>query len=207
MIQETRYYHGDVQFSLVSESGLTASNRLGIYLYHIPELGAVGDDDLVAISPQWSWSGDGSGSSTICKTVSPHPALWIQGKLTTHTLEFDMDESGCFPMVANHQVTEGRPAYHADFYLKLQGGKGVAIGFGLHEEIAINTAVFGKPDSTRRLRAEIPGLDDRREEMKYVDLDEVTGRIVIVVGSVPRCRRGGNRIPYAKRLYLADIPI
>ena len=200
----------DVRFSLVSESGLIASNQHGIHLYHISELGVVGDDDRGTIFPRWSGFGDASGYSTICKTVSPHPALWIQGKLATHVLELDLGESGCFPVVANHQITEGRPAYHVGFYLRLQGRKGMAIGLGLHNEIAINTAVFGKPDSTRRLRAEIPGLNDphrRRREVKYMDLDEVTGRIMIVVGPVPRCQRGESKTPYAQQLYLADIPI
>ena len=203
-------FRGDVQFSLVSESGLIASNQLGIYLYHIPELGAVGEDGPVTISPQWSWSGDASGCSTICKTVSPCPALWIQGEMATHTLEFDVDGSGGFPVVADHQITEGRPAYNVGFYLRLRGRKGVAVGHGLYKEFAIDTAVFGEPDITRRLRAEIPGLDGRhhrRDEVKYMDLDEVTGRIMIVVGPVPRCYRKPGRTFYAQRLYFADVPI
>jgi len=206
-------YPSDVQFSLVSERGLIASNQLGIHLYHIPELGVAGDGDLVTISPQWSWFGGASGCNTICKTVSPHPALWIQGELATHILEFDVDGSGCFPMVANHQITEGRPAHHVGFYLKLRGRKGMAVGFGEHGEIAINTGVFGRPDITRRLRAELPGANGRhgrrQDVVKYADLDEVTGRIMIVASRGPRSRRkrGRSKIPYARRLYLADIPI
>ena len=208
MSQDT-VYRDDVQFSLVSESSLIASDQRGIYLYHIPELGLVGDGDPVTISPRWSWSGDASGCSTICKTVSPRPALWIQGEWGTHTLEFDVDESGCFPLVADHQVTEGRPAYYVGFSFKLQGRKGMAVGFG-KGEIVINTTVFGRPDITRRLRAGLPRVNDRRrrqEEVKYADLDEVTGRMMVVVGPVARCQRGPGRAPYAERLYLADIPI
>jgi len=213
MTQDAEYRRSDGQFFLVSEKGLIASSHAGIYLYHIPELGDVGDD-VVTISPQWSWDGYISGCSTICKTVSLHPAFWIQGRIATHTLEFDMDGSGCFPIVANHQITEGQPAYHVGSHLKLQGRKGIVVSFGVggYKEIVINTVVFGRPGITRRLRAELPGVDvnyrRRRLEVKYAGLDEVTGRIMIVVGTVPCHIRGvsTSTIPYARRLYLADIP-
>ena len=97
--------------------------------------------------------------------------------------------------------------------LKLQGRKGIAVSFGEggYEGIVINTVVFGRPDVTRRLRAELPGVDADehrrgRLEVTYADLDEVTGRIMIVVGTLPR-PESENTIPYAWRVYFADIPI
>lgn len=183
------------------------SNRLGIRLYHIPKLGIV--DDGSYLDQIWSWSGDATVyRGTLYKTASPYPALWLQGGWTTHTLEFDVGESGCFPVVENHQVTEGRPAYYVGRLLKLQGRKGMGTEVRRGGEAVFKTRVLGKPDLTRELRASLPGFwdVDWRElyEVKYTDLDEVTGRIMVVIGNVPG--RRGDGIPYAHRLCLADVP-
>jgi len=86
-------------------------------------------------------------------------------------------------------------------------------------EVVLNTGVLGKPDITRRLRAPIPGLNADpprrpRDIVKYTDLDEATGRIMIAVGPKShRCRRmsvgvsSGVETPYARRLYIGDLPI
>ena len=213
MIQEDDGYT-DVVYFLVSENVLIASNEFGIYLYHIPELKAIGNDsDLVAISPQWSWLGRAlECRGTLYKTACPHPALWLQGDRATHTLEFDIDGSGYFPVVVNHRIIDGKPAYDTSCWLKLQGRKGITVRLGLRWEIVINTAALGKPGITRRLCAVLPRFDDyhwrRREEVKYVDLDEATGRIMIVAGPIPLgFRRLTNKTLYARRLYLADLPM
>ena len=43
IIQDDNTRHINTQYFIVSENGLIASNRLGIRLYHIPELGTVDD--------------------------------------------------------------------------------------------------------------------------------------------------------------------
>ena len=98
MTQEENEYRAGVRFFLVSKDGLVACNHCGIHLYHIPELGAASGGDPIVISPQWSWFGNASGyHGTTYGTASPHPTLWLQGDLATHTLEFHVDESGCSP--------------------------------------------------------------------------------------------------------------
>ena len=181
------------------------TDRRGIWLYHIPELGTADEDTKLV--PVWNRSLNTMDlyDTALYKTTSLYPALWIQGKLSTHTIEFDVDESGRYPVVVNHHITEGRPAFHVGDTLKLQGRKGISIKTRLLDEIVINTVVLGKPD-TRRLQARIPGLSRSpgfHDEVKYTDLDEMTGRIMIVVGhGAPR----GIQIPYTDRLYIADLP-
>jgi len=164
-------------------------------------------DEDTKLVPVWSRLLDASEfHGTFYKKASPYPALWLQGKQTTHTIEFDVDESGRYPVVVNHHITEGRPAFYLGNTLKLQGQKGMSVETGLQGEIVINTGVLGKPD-TRRLRAPIPGLNDGpwrgRSEVKYTNLDEITGRIMVVVGTEPG--RRSYVTPYARQLYIADI--
>ena len=183
------------------------SNCHGIHLYHIPEHGDEGDDR--SLVPIWSWRGDASGyCGTLYKATSPYPGLWLQGERTTHILEFDVDESG-FPMVINHNIIRAQPAHFVGKLLKLQGRKGMSVDIIQGGEIVLNTVVLGKPEATRQLRAELPGLYYGpwylQDEVKYTDLDEMTGRILIVVGSAD-VRRQDN-IPYARRLCIADLPV
>ena len=123
----------------------------------------------------------------------------------THALEFDVDESGCFPIVVTHRITEGQPAYHAGYHLSLQGRKMMRIEVKQHGEVIFNTGVLGKPDLTRQLRASLPGLSDDgwriREVLKYTKLDEVTGRIMIAIGTE------FDQTGALWRLCLADLPI
>ncbi|KAF9651048.1 hypothetical protein BDM02DRAFT_3259260 [Thelephora ganbajun] len=196
------------QFFAVSENGLIVTDPRGICLYHIPELRVVGDNSR--LDPVWTWRGDASEfRGSLYKTASPCSALWLQGMQATHALEFDVDESGCFPVVVNHHITEGQPAYYVKDRLKLQGRKGMSIDVERHGEIVFNTGELGKPDLTRQLRAPVPGLNDgpshKQYDVKYADLDEVTGRIMIVASSSPGRRQGS--VPYARRLYIADLPV
>ena len=173
-------------------------------VYHIPELGAADEDTKLV--PVWSRKFDLLDcQGTLYKTASPYPGLWLQGKQSTHMVEFDVDESGRYPVVVNHHITEGQPAFHMGDTIKLQGRKGISTETGRQDEIVINTGVVGKPD-TRRLRVSIPGLNEgprlRQDIMKYTDLDEMTGRIMIVVG------HGGTRwnMAYTDRFYIVDLP-
>jgi len=107
-------------------------------------------------------------------------------------------------MVVKHHITEGKPAFCVGDTLKLQGRKGMSIETGWEEQVVINTGVLGKPD-TRRLRAAIPDLNCggwSQNEVNCVNLDEATGRIMIVVGH-EHLMRGDV---YAKQLYIADLP-
>jgi len=214
------YDVSDMGFFLVSEHGLIVTSQLGIQLYHIPEFGAV--DENSRLVPVWDWLGDAlECRGTLYKTASPYPALWLQGGRATHTLEFGVDESGFFPVVTNHHMTERRPDFFVGKHLELRGRKGMGIDVERRGEVVLNTGVLGRPDITRRLRAPIPGLNinDRpqrpraRDVVKHTDLNEVTGRIMIAVGSRRFCMgmsargsRGGGP-PDARRLYIGDLPI
>lgn len=197
------------RYYLVSENGLVVTNYSGIYLYHIPELGVAGDGSTLV--PIWVWEGDASEyRGTFYKTASPYPALWLQGEQVTHTLEFYVDENGCSPVVVNHHIVEGRPAYCVGDHLKLKGRKVMGINVGPYGETVFMTGVYGKPGLTRRLHTKLPGvfgpgLDQygrhRPDEVKYADLDEATGRIMVVIGAA------SDRVPYVQRLCLADLPI
>ena len=196
------YSASDVRFFAISENCFVVTSVFGIWLYHIPEFRSVGEDTMLV--PVWNLLVDASDyRGTLYKTASPYPALWLQGEQNSCTLEFDVDESGCYPVVANYKFVVSPPDFYMGTIFKLQGRKGMSIEAGLRGEIAFNTEVLGKTD-TRRLRAQIPGLNDEpritRDEVKYVDLDEETGRIMVVVGPVQ-----GN-IPYARQLYIADLP-
>ena len=189
----------------MSENGLVVTNRLGIHLYHIPELKAVGDDSHVI--PIWSWLGDVSEyRGTLYKTASLYPALWLLRSVTAHTLEFDVDESGCFPVVVNHHITEGQPTFLVRRHVKLQGRKGMGSDVRRGGEIAIDTVMLGTPGIARRLRGPLPGLYHGpwydQDQVKYMDLDEATGRIVIALGRI-----GRRENIYARWLCLADLPI
>ena len=193
------------QVFFVSENGFIVSGHLGIHLYYIPELRAV--DNGSALVPIWSWLVDTSRyRGTLYKTASPYPALWLQGEWATHILEFDVDKLGCFPVVVNHHVTEGLPAYYVRRSLKLRGRKVIGTVVKQRGETVFKTGVLGKPYLTRELRATLPGRwRAHQDEVKYTNLDEATGRIVVVIGTVVGRRE--NNIPYARRLCIADLPI
>ena len=190
----------------VSENGLIVANDDGIFLYHIPELEAA--DEGSGLIPAWDWRGDASDlRGTFYKTTSLSRVLWLQGRSATHTLEFGVDESGYFPVVVDHNITERPRTFHPTKHIKLQGRKGMCIECRPGGEFVFHTRVPEDPDLTRQLHASLRGLDGRawRDELKYVDLDELTGRIMIVVGRPNRRMRGD--FPRARRLYIADLPV
>lgn len=93
-----------------------------------------------------------------------------------------MDGPCCYPVASDHRIIEGRPTYYVGDVLKMQGQKGVGTEIW-QDEIAFNVGVLGKPDA-RRLRTPVPGPNDdpklSRDEVKYTDLDEVWGVMVVV---------------------------
>ena len=193
-----------MHFFVISENCFVATDSCrGVWLYHIPELEAADEDTRLV--PVWNLPSDVSGCcGTLYKTASLYPVLWLQGKQTTHTIEFDVD--GCYPVVVNHRITEGKPVFHVGNIFKLQGRKGMNIKTGLRSRVEINTGVVGKPD-TRRLCGAIPGLNHgprfRQDQVKYTDLDEMMGRIMVVVGHEDIREEW---ITNAKKLYIADLP-
>ena len=76
----------------------------------------------------------------------------------------------------------------------------------LKEAIFFHTGILEDPSCRRPIRIQIPGLNagSWRGEFKYMDLDELTGRVMVVVG--PPTGRTQDIIPYAERLYIADLP-
>ena len=74
------------------------------------------------------------------------------------------------------------------------------------------TGGLGRSDLARRLDARLPGVYEYSQlgqysEVKYVDLDEATGRIMVVIGAAVDGDSGDDFTPYARRLCLADLPI
>ena len=190
----------------MSENCLVVTNEHGIFLYHIPELEAV--DDGSDLFPVWDWRGDASDlRGTVYNTASLLSSLWLQGSSATHALEFAVDESGCFPVVVNHSIAEEPLAFNPIEHIKLKGRKGMCIEGRRGGEFVFHTRVPEDPKLTRQLHASLRGLDGHpwRDELKYVDLDELTGRIMIVAGRPDSGRRGNY--PYARRFYIADLPV
>lgn len=197
------YGPDEIRVFAVSEHGLILVHHSGIFLYHIPDLRL--STWGFGLSPVWEWRGNASYLwGSLRRTASLFPALWLQGGLTTHTLEFDANDSG-FPVVAKHDFTGGRPAFHSAEHIKLRGRKGMSIEDRLQGQIAFKTGVLEEPDIMRRLSVSIPGLNDRPhwDEFKYADLDELTGRIMIVIG--PPGGRRQDYVPYARHLYITDL--
>ena len=120
-----------------------------------------------------------------------------------------VDESGCFPVVVNHHIAEGQPAYYAKHYLKLQGRKVVGTEVGQGGEAVFKTGMLGKLDLTREIRASLPGFGDgdwrKQDKVKCTDFDEATGKVIVVINASPS--RRGDDIHCARRLCLADLPI
>ena len=191
----------------VSENCLVISDSIGIWLYHIPELRTIGED--LRLFPAWGRTLHGSSYrvGTLYKTASPYPAIWLLGEEATHTLEFDVDESGCYPVIVDHQIIWGRPDFKVGDDIELRGRKGMGIETRRRDEIVFNTGILGESD-TRRLRAPIPGLNTgprpKQDKAWHTDLDEVTGRTMALVGPVPGRRQDDT--PRVWRLYIAEIP-
>jgi len=191
----------------VSENCLVISDSLGIWVYHIPELRTIGED--LRLLPAWGRTLHGSSYrvGTLYKMASPYPAIWLLGEEATHTLEFDVDESGCYPVIVNHQIIWGRPDFKVGDNIELRGRKGMGVETRRRDEIVFNTGILGESD-TRRLRAPIPGLNtghrSKQDKAWHTDLDEVTGRIMVLVGPVPGRRQDDT--PRVRRLYITEVP-
>lgn len=199
-------YPSEPRVFAVSERGLIVTNRSGIFLYHVPDLRSEAQE--FTLLPVWYWRADASGlRGSLYKTASQYPGLWLQGHRATHTLEFCEDGSGCLPVVANHNITKrSRPFFSLATHIKLQGRRGMGIVDRLKEAIFFHTGILEDPNCRRPIRIQIPGLNagSWRGEFKYMDLDELTGRVMVVVG--PPTGRTQDIIPYAERLYIADLP-
>ena len=191
------------QFFSISENSVVVCQPDGIRLYHIPELESV--EDSSTLFPVWSWSGEFSQSDGSLYDMGPqHPKLYIQGSLTTHKLDLGLDKSG-FMVVLKHDTTGGPPAYWLPGWgrnLVLKGRKGVChYRTDGGKVIAFNTLLLGREDTTGVFRIcanERELVGDRTQ----VDLDEVTGRLLVVIGVA----RGHVR-PYTRRLWLADTSV
>lgn len=73
----------------------------------------------------------------------------------------------------------------------------------LEGEVVFHTGMLENPNLTRRLRASTlgPNGNSLLGEINYADLDELTGRIMVVVG--PIVGRRQYDLPYTRRLYIA----
>ena len=178
-----------VRFFSVSENSIVLSHPEGIYLYHIPELGPAVDVDF-NLSPVWYWSGESSQSyyGSLYDTLSQYPKLYIQGPSSTHKLEFDLGESG-FPVVLNHSITGELPAYCVPDEgrgLVVRGRKGVRPSWsGDDPVIQFNTLLLGKEQATGVFRVRTDEEDSTVRGAR-MDLDEVTGRLLVCVELVER---------------------
>jgi hypothetical protein len=192
------------EFFIVSENSIILCDMCGIRLYHIPELGSV--DDSSSISPVWSWSGVSTYyAGSLYDTGSQNTKLYIQGSLVTHKLEFGPDKSG-FLVVLKHSITEERPAYYIPCEQRgiiLKGRKGVRHHRDGCPVIVFNTLLLGKehtPGVFRIRTDELSGEDYLpMQEVKHLDLDEVTGRLLIGVDFAYR-----DSGIHAQRLLLMD---
>ena len=199
-----------VRFFSASENSIVVCHPDGIHLYHIPELGSVGDSSTLV--PIWSWSG-GSNQyyGTLYDTDPQHPRIYLQGSLITHDIDFGLDESG-FLVVLSHTATGGQPAYcvfdeERSFVLK--GRKGVCYCMGGADgyTVVLKTLLLGREHTTGvfRIRAnESVAREGLSVQDLKVDLDEVTGRLLVAVESVTE----GNLIEsHVRKLWLADSSV
>jgi hypothetical protein len=190
------------EFFAVSENAIVVCDMGGIRLYHIPELGSVGDSST--LSPVWSWSEDSIRyDGSLYDTGSQYPKLYIQGSLVAHKLEFGPGESGS-PVVLEHNITGERPAYHIPCEKReaiLKGRKGVRHHSKDGLEMVFNTLLLDREHTSGvfRVRAEELPEGNPLPEVKHMDLDEVTGRLLVGVDSVHR-----HSGVYAQTLWLTD---
>ena len=198
----------DIQFFMVSENAVVICDPKGIHLYYIPDLNSAGN--FPTLKPVWEWQGESmSFHNSVCVMSSNRPMLYLQEESTTHIIIFRMDASGRDPIVAEHRISEGVPAYLAsiegenDHRFMLKGRKGFRYNFG--EGVPeFDTFLLGIEELASGFGAELelPGdgiWDD--QEVRLVDFDERTGRILIGTN-----RYGEYNESEAVRIYLADLP-
>ena len=188
---------------MISENGVVICDKGGIHLYHIPELSTV----KTTLSPVWEWLKESEWLyGSVCTTSSrPHPMLYFQERVGSHTITFNMDSSGRDPIVAEHRVSNEIPAHlvrgnHHLFVMNLKGRKGLS--YKIDEESTypkFNTWLLGSGGLAGGFYAKLRRPEEQEHEIRLADFDERTGRILI----------GTNR--YAEdqtmRIYLGDLPL
>jgi hypothetical protein len=195
-----------VRFFAVSENSIAVCDPDGIRLYHIPELGSVDDGSI--LSPVWSWSGESSRyDGNLYDVCTQYPKLYIQGSSVTHKLEFGLNEPG-FLVILRYSITRERPAQYIfdgrRFILK--GWKGVCHCWDDSPvTILFNTLLLGREHTSGEFRICASELWEEDSdflvvpEVKHIDLDEVTGRLLVGVDSVAR-----HSGVHARALWLMD---
>ena len=192
---------------MVSENAVVICDSEGIHLYHIPELGSA--ESYSTLKPVWEWRGKSEWFREIVPVTSPqHPMLYLQEASATHIIVFRIDASGRDPIVAEHRISGGLPAYLAsleegDHQLVVKGRKGLRykIRDGSPE---FDTFLVGVEKSVSGLSAVLELSDDGiwdDQEVRLVDFDERTGRILIGTN-----RYGVYNLHEAIRIYLGDLP-
>lgn len=187
-----------MQFFSISENGIVVCHPDGIYLYHIPELESV--DDYSVLSPAWSWSGESTRyHGSLYDVWSKFPKLSIQGSRNLHKLEFSLEPG--FPVVLRHNVTRGLPRYCIpdDEWGTAVKGRKWARHYQLSDigtQILVATLLLEREDEPGGFSVR-PGFSmNEKLEVKYMDVDEATGRFLFGMG-----RRGLGR---ASKLWLVD---
>jgi len=181
----------------------------GVYGYEIPELESERNDaflsyDYVSSDPGCWFRG------SLCDSDSPNPTLYFHGPEFMGRVEFELDKPGRFVVVANY-ATEKNKYYGddrrggSDDRVTLKGRKVLS-----YEDqpkyssfITLKTALLGGGNASRKLRTRIATIYRRKlVHVRQVELDERTGRILIAA-DYPTTEEVR---PFARRIYLADLP-
>jgi hypothetical protein len=187
---------------MVSENAVVICDIEGIRLYHIPDLSS--GEGPSTLNSVWEWLGE---SKWLCGSVdvtsSQHPMLYLQGTLGTHTITFRMNASGRDPVVTEHRISGGLPAYIAS--LEGEGGRRFVMkgrkGLGYP---GFNTCLLGREELAGGFSVDVELPEDsiwNEHEVTLADFDERTGRILIGTN-----RYGAVNEDQAIRIYLADLP-
>jgi len=189
---------------MVSENTVVICDVEGIHLYRIPELSSA--ESFSTPSPIWEWLAKSKWfCGSACMTFSQHPVLYLQGGSGTHTIIFRTDPSGRNPVVTEHRISEEPPAYLSpkgdDDLFTMKGRKGLRCDIGREDPHRMDTCLLGREELAGGFSAFIEGpLDEEWEvhEIKFVDFDERTGRMLIATGLWGESE--------ATRICLADLP-
>ena len=194
---------------MVSENVVVMCDPKGIHSYHIPELSSAGS---LTLEPAWEWEEEAAWSGGSLYTASPQcTVLYLQELSATHTLVFRTDTPGGDPMIAEHRISEGPPAYlgHLEledhYQLVVKGRKGL-YWRDPQGGLVLNTCLVGTEELPGQFDVEV-GLSDGDiwgdHIIELVDFDERTGRIAI--GTI-WYEDSNNDRSEATCIYLADLP-
>ena len=204
-------------------------NYEGIYLFHIPPSGMQswgGNNELSTPSIIWSYRYDdarapsGYGGLYYNHTDAVLPNLYVNNYRHSHIIEFgvdtlaDAEHNSCagYPVVLNHTVVPASGGSHDDVDLRRsKGRKGVYLGFDLdlpYEELLLYTDLLDDPDRRGHFRValgqyELLGADE--EWIKGMDHDEVTGRILFLMG-FDEYRGAYEEYGETCGLFITDLP-